>query len=160
MMDSFTQILRCLPIGDTSSLSGGAAPFKVQINLDIPIFEVLIDEDVVDKWLNLLERYFSIHNFSNRENITFVLLKVVPHVKDWWETFSEKKETEEPSLFIVTTTWEYFRDAVKEQYYPVGSYDDLYTKWTTLQQERDHAVLEFTNIFHTLHTKLGIKYSE
>jgi hypothetical protein len=160
MMDSFVQILRRLPTGDTSSSSGGAAPFKVQINFDIPIFEGQIDADVVDKWLNLLEGYFSVHNFSNRENITFALLKVVPHVKDWWETFCEQKETEEPSLFTVMTTWESFRDAIKEQYYPVGSYDDLYTKWTTLRQERDQAVPEFTNIFHTLRTKLGIKDSE
>jgi hypothetical protein len=55
------------------------------------------------------------------------------------------------------TTWESFMDAIKEQYYPVGSYDDLYTKWTTLWKERDQAVPEFTNIFHTLRTKLGIK---
>jgi hypothetical protein len=139
MMDSFAQILRRLPTGDTSSSNGGTTPFKVQINFDIPIFEGQIDADVVDKWLNLLEGYFSVHNFSNRENITFALLKVVPHVKDWWETFCEKKETEEPSLFTVTVTWESFRDAIKEQYYPVGSYDDLYTKWTTLRQERDQA---------------------
>jgi hypothetical protein len=119
MMDSFTQILRWLPTGDTSSSSGGATPFKVQINFDIPIFEGQIDADVVDKWLNLLEGYFSVHNFSNRENITFALLKVIPHVKDWWETFCEQKETEEPSLFTVTTTWESFRDVIKEQYYPV-----------------------------------------
>jgi hypothetical protein len=39
MMDSFAQILRRLPIGDTYSLRGGVAPFKVQINFDIPIFE-------------------------------------------------------------------------------------------------------------------------
>jgi hypothetical protein len=160
MMDSFAQILRRLPTGDASSSSGGATPFKVQINFDIPIFEGQIDADVVDKWLNLLEGYFSVHNFSNREKITFALLKVVPHVKDWWETFCEKKETEEPSLFIVTTTWDSFRDAIKEQYYPVESYDDLYTKWTTLRQERDQAVPDFTNIFHTLRTKLGIKDSE
>jgi hypothetical protein len=60
-------------------------PFKVQINFNIPIFEGHIDANAVDKWLNLLEGYFSIHNFSNRENITFALLKAVPHVKDWWE---------------------------------------------------------------------------
>jgi hypothetical protein len=36
----------------------------------------------------------------------------------------------------------------------------LYTKWTTLRQERDQAVPDFTNIFHTLRTKLGIKDSE
>jgi hypothetical protein len=160
MMDSFAQILRRLPIGNASSSNGGVAPFKVQINFDIPIFEGQIDADVVDKWLNLLEGYFSVHNFLNREKITFVLLKVIPHVKDWWETFCEQKEIVEPSLFTVSVTWESFRDAIKEQYYPVGSYDDLYTKWTTLQQERDQAVSEFTNIFHTLHTKMGIKYYE
>jgi hypothetical protein len=131
MMDSFAQILQQLPTCNTSSSSRGPAPFKVQINFDIPIFEGQIDTDVVDKWLNLLEGYFSVHNFSNREKITFVLLKVVPHVKDWWETFCEQKEIEETSLFTVTTTWESFKDAIKEQYYHVRSYDDLYTKWTT-----------------------------
>jgi hypothetical protein len=51
-------------------------------------------------------------------------------------------------------------DAVKEQYYPVGNYEDQYMRWTTLWQERGQAVLKFTNTFHTLHTKLGIKDSE
>jgi hypothetical protein len=54
MMDSFSQILRRLPIGDACSSNGGAAPFKVKIKFDIPIFEGQIDADVVDKWLNLL----------------------------------------------------------------------------------------------------------
>jgi hypothetical protein len=160
MIDSFAQILQQLPTGDASPSNGGAAPFKVQIKFDIPIFEGQIGVDVVDKWLNLLEGYFSVHNFSNREKITFALLKAVPHVKYWWETFCEQKETEENSLVSVMATWESFRDAVKEQYYPVRSYDDLYTKWTTLWRERDQVVLDFTNIFHTLCTKLGIKDSE
>jgi hypothetical protein len=51
-------------------------------------------------------------------------------------------------------------NAVNEQCYPVGNYEDQYMRWTTLQQERGQAVLEFTNTFHTLHTKLGIKDSE
>jgi hypothetical protein len=104
MMDSFAQILRRLPTGDTSSSSGGVTPFKVQINFDVPIFEGQIDADAVDKWLNLLEGYFSVHNFSNREKITFLLLKVVPHVKYWCENFCEKKATKEPSLFTVPVT--------------------------------------------------------
>jgi hypothetical protein len=33
-------------------------------------------------------------------------------------------------------------------------------RWTTLRQERGQVVLEFINNFHTLHTKLGIKYSK
>jgi hypothetical protein len=107
--------------------------------------------------LNLLEGYFSFHNFSNREKIIFALLKVVPHVKYWWKTFCENKETKVPSLFTVVVTWESFGDVIKEQYYPIGSYDDLYTKCTTLWQKRDKVVPEFTNIFHTLRTKMGIK---
>ena len=48
------------------------------------------------------------------------------------EKIFEQKEDEELSLFTVTVTCESFRDAIKEQYYPVGSYDNLFTKWTTL----------------------------
>ena len=89
MMDSFAQNLQRLPTDGASasrSYSRGATPFKVQVNFDIPIFEVQIDADVIDRWLNLLEVYFSIHDFSDREKIIFALLKATPHVKDWWET--------------------------------------------------------------------------
>ena len=87
MMDSFVQILQQLPTCDASSSSGGASPFKVQINFYIPIFECHIDADAIENWLDLQKGYFFVHNFSNREKITFALLKVVPHVKDWWETY-------------------------------------------------------------------------
>jgi hypothetical protein len=49
----------------------------------------MIDVDVIEKWLNLIEGYFLVHNFSDGENITFALLKVIPHVKDWLDTYSE-----------------------------------------------------------------------
>jgi hypothetical protein len=57
--------------------------------------------DALEKWLNILEGYFSVHNFSDRENITFALLKVVPHVKNWWETYCEKNSIEESGMFEV-----------------------------------------------------------
>ena len=126
-MDNFAHILQQLPTEGTSASSshfGGTTPFKVQVNFDIPIFEGLIDADVVDSWLNLLEGYFSVHDFSNRENITFSLLKATPHVKDFWETYCEKKDVREPSLFLATPTWNYFWDAIKEKYYLVGRYDN------------------------------------
>jgi hypothetical protein len=102
-----------LPIGDTSSSSGHATPFKVKVNFDIPLFEGLIDLDYVDKWLDLLKGYFLFHNFSDREKITFALLEVVPHVKDWWDTYFEKRAIDEPVIFTVTPTWDSFRGAIK-----------------------------------------------
>ena len=60
---------------------GGTSPFKVQVNFDIPLFEGQIDAEALDKWLNLLEDYFFVHKFSDKEKITFTLLKALPHVK-------------------------------------------------------------------------------
>ena len=99
MMDNFAQILQRLPTGDTSassSHSGGVNPFKVQVNFDIPIFEGQIDADVIDRWLNLLEGQFSLHDFSDQEKIIFALLKATPHVKDQWETYYENKDQTKP----------------------------------------------------------------
>jgi hypothetical protein len=110
--------------------------------------------------LNLLEGYFSVHNVFDREKITFALLKVLPHVKDWCETYSKKRAIEESAIFVVSPTWDSFWDAIKEQYYLVGRYENQYTRWNTMRQERDQIVQYFTNIFHTLCTKLGIKDSE
>ena len=64
MMDNFSHMLQCLLIATWTSSSsdhfGGTSPFKVQVNFDIPIFEGHIDVDALEKWLNLLEGYFSI----------------------------------------------------------------------------------------------------
>jgi hypothetical protein len=164
MMENFSHILQRLSIEHGTSSSsdhfGGTSPFKVQVNFDIPIFEGQIDADALEKWLNLLEGYFSVHNFSDREKITFTLLKALPHVKHWWETYWEQSSTEESGIYGAEPTWDFFVDAVKEQYYPVDNYEDQYMRWTTLRQEKSQTVSEFTNTFHTLHTKLGIKDSE
>jgi hypothetical protein len=68
MLENFSHILQCLSIAtDTSSSNnhfGSTSPFKVQVNFDIPIFEGQIDADAPDKWLNLLEGYFFVLNFS------------------------------------------------------------------------------------------------
>jgi hypothetical protein len=137
MMENFSHILQRLPIATCTSSSnnhfGSTSPFKVHVNFDIPIFEGQIDADALDKWLNLLEGYFSVHNFFDKEKITFALLKALPHVKHWWETYWEQSSTEESGIYGVEPTWDFFVDAVKEQYYPVGNYEDQYMRWTTLQ---------------------------
>ena len=99
------------------------------------------------------------HNFFDRENISFSLLKVVSHVQNWWGTYCEKNSSDESGMFETNPTWASFIELVRERYYPVGNYDDQYTKWTILRQERDQTVSEYTNEFHTLCTKLGIKDS-
>ena len=91
MMENFSHILQHLSIAtgaySSSGHFGGTSPFKLQVNFYIPIFEGQIYVDALEKWLNLLEGYFYVHNLSYRENITFTLLKDLPHVKHRLETY-------------------------------------------------------------------------
>ena len=88
----------------SSSHFEGATPFKVQVNFDIALFEGQIYGDAVDKWLSLQEGYFSVHNFSNMEKIIFALLKAVPHVRDWWDTYCEKNPIDENDIMGLDAT--------------------------------------------------------
>jgi len=75
-----------------------------------------------------LEGYLLVDEFSNWEKITFALLKAIAHVNDWWETYCEQNDERESSLFLATPTWNSLQDSIKEQYYPIGSYEDKYIK--------------------------------
>jgi hypothetical protein len=136
MMENFSHILQFLPIETCTYSSrkhfGGTSHFKVQVNFDILVFEGQIDAEALDKWLNLLECYFSVQKFPDREKITFTLLKSLPHVKRWWETYWEQSSKEESGIYGADPTCYFFVDAVKEQYYPVGNYEDQYMRWSKL----------------------------
>jgi hypothetical protein len=64
-------------VPSTNNHFKGETPFKVQVKFDIPLFQGQIEINALEKWLSLLEGYFSIQNISNSEKITFMLLKVV-----------------------------------------------------------------------------------
>jgi hypothetical protein len=99
MMDNFAQILQRIPTSGSltsRSHSGGATPFKVQGDFEIPIFDGQIDVDVVDRWLNLLEGYFSVHDFSDREKIIFALLKAAPMSSTGGKPTRSKRVRENP----------------------------------------------------------------
>jgi hypothetical protein len=118
MMENFSHILQHMLIAtgtySSSDHFGSTLTFKVQVNFDIPIFEGQIYAKALEKWLNLLEGYFSVHNFFDREKMTFALLKSLPHVKNWWETYWEKSSIEESGIYGVEPTWDFFVDVIKE----------------------------------------------
>jgi hypothetical protein len=103
IMDNLSHILQRLSttvaVPSTSSHFGGEIPFKVQVNFDIPLFECHRDVDALGKWLSLLEGYFFIQNSSNSETITSALLKSLPHVRYWWETYCEKHVENKSTIF-------------------------------------------------------------
>jgi hypothetical protein len=121
----------------TSNHFESVTPFKVQVNFYIPLFEAHIDADALEKWLNLLEGYYSVQKNYDSEKITFILLKSLPHVKPWWEGYWDRHIIDEYKLFGREPTWVAFVDSLKEEFYPVKKYDDQYMRCTTLHQKRD-----------------------
>jgi hypothetical protein len=97
MMDRFAQILRRLPTGDASSSRRGVAPFKVQINFDIPIFEGRIDANVVNKWLNLLEGYFLSITFRIEKRLLLRSSKSFPMSKIGGRLYLRKRKQRNPN---------------------------------------------------------------
>jgi len=82
IMDKFSQILQRLPTSGVSTSKnhfGGSTAFKVQVKFGIPIFWGKIDVDVIDEWLNLLEGYFFVHDFSSQEILLLLFSKHPPH---------------------------------------------------------------------------------
>jgi hypothetical protein len=145
MMENFTQILRrllmvAIEASSTSNHFRGATPFKVQVNFDIPLFEGQIDADALEKWLNLLEGYYSVQKIYDSEKITFVLLKSLPHVRAWWEGYWERYTQMNLHHSGENPLGWTFVDSLKEEFYPIGNYDDQYMRWTTLRQKRDQIV--------------------
>ena len=86
MIDNFFQILHQLPPMVETPLTRkyflGDMPFKVQENFDNPLFEDQIYVYDLEKWFSLLGGYFYAQNVYDSENITFVLLRSLPHIKD------------------------------------------------------------------------------
>ena len=135
MMDNFAKILQRLPTYGASASnnhSGGVTPFKVQVKFDIPIFEGQIDLDVVDRWLNLLEGYFSFHDFSDRENIIFSLLKATPMSKTSGKPTVSKRTRGTPLCSQPHPLG--IHSKMASRYYPMGSYEYKYIQWTTMRE--------------------------
>jgi hypothetical protein len=102
-------------------------------------------------------RDFFVHKFWNREKISFLILKSIPYVKDWSKKLCEQKETEEPFIIYSRSHLESFKDSIEEQYYPVGSYDDLAQKMDHVAIRKKPSGARVHKSLHTLRTKLGIK---
>ena len=128
MMENFSHIFKCLPIASSASSSsdhfGGTSPFKVQVNFDILVFEGQIDVDALEKWLNLLEGFFSVQKFSDRKISPSHSPRLSPMSSIGMKLTGRKVPQRNLEYMGPIPLGIFFMDAVKEQYYPVGNYED------------------------------------
>jgi hypothetical protein len=57
----------------------------------------------------------TLRSMMDLSNILEALLEVVPHVKDWWDTYCEQRVVEESAMIMVPPTWDSYWDSIEEQ---------------------------------------------
>jgi len=61
------------------------APFKVEAKIYIKPYVDEIDALKLNQWLQHLEVYFSVHEVSGAQIISFTYLMLEGHALTWWE---------------------------------------------------------------------------
>jgi hypothetical protein len=78
MYDQFTELMRRFAPRTNhrqNANHGADAPFvginplRVKVHIEIPLFKGYIDAKALDEWLQQLESYFDVNQFSNENNI-------------------------------------------------------------------------------------------
>nr|CAD1821363.1 unnamed protein product [Ananas comosus var. bracteatus] len=96
-----------------SVAKGRSKPFKVKAKIKIPNYNGVVDAEKLDAWLDQLETYFDLYNYSNAKKVTFAKLKLVGHALTWWKATLQTTANEE-------FNWSQFKRPIRQEFYPMG----------------------------------------
>ena len=115
-----------------SSSSSNRVPFKVEAKVEIPTFGGEVDAEKVNNWLKQLKVYFQIHGVVNDvDKISFSKLNMSGHALVWWESHLETLNHEHLSKI---SSWNGFKELLRDQFYPLGYHNKQLMKWQSLRQ--------------------------
>uniref|UniRef100_A0A6V7QVL6 Retrotransposon gag domain-containing protein n=1 Tax=Ananas comosus var. bracteatus TaxID=296719 RepID=A0A6V7QVL6_ANACO len=112
---------------------------KTGAKIEIPNYDGAVDAEKLDAWLDQLEMYFDLYNYSNAEKVTFAKLKLVGYALTWWKATFQTSANEE-------FTWRYEEERWK--------------CWHVLRQRHDQIVQDYTIDFRWQALALGISFDD
>ncbi|CAL8167517.1 unnamed protein product [Prunus armeniaca] len=101
------------------------------------------DPAVAKKWIERMERIMEVMAVPQNRRVTMVTFFLVRNARHWWE--SVKRRYRDPS----TITWQLFRAAFDNQYYP-QAYQDLKMEEFLHLEQGTMTVLEYEKKFNEL----------
>jgi len=72
---------------DNNISSTSSVPFKVEVNLEIPIFNGQTNDEALYSWLKQLEVYFGLYKIQETQQISFSHLNMTIHALLWWKIY-------------------------------------------------------------------------
>ncbi|OMO60967.1 hypothetical protein CCACVL1_23781 [Corchorus capsularis] len=86
--------------------------FKMEVRIEIPIYDGELDPEKLNRWIKQLEVYFSTKPYTNQQKISFARLRLGNHAVTWWESFNSGLEAEGMAPI---QTWQEFTASIKNQ---------------------------------------------
>ncbi|OMO77559.1 hypothetical protein COLO4_25093 [Corchorus olitorius] len=67
---------------------GVVEPFKMEVRIEIPIYDGELNPEKLNGWIKQLEVYFSTKPYTNQQRISFARLRLGNHAVTWWESYN------------------------------------------------------------------------
>ena len=106
-------------------------PFRVELKVDIKVFDGRMDAESLETWIQALEVYFSYQAYTDEKWIDFSRLKMGRKALLWWESFCRARVQ---SGKLPISSWIDFQKELRKNFYPLGYEDELFLKWIHLKQ--------------------------
>ena len=112
---------------------------KIDFKLDIKDFDESIDVEKLDDWIDRLETYFTLYQFSGEEKLAYSTIKLSKHALTWWKSYKRQSDR--------AKSWRELKRVMKVTFYPVGNLEEHWFKWYSLKQQYNQSVQEYTAEF-------------
>ncbi|XP_058741266.1 uncharacterized protein LOC131613631 [Vicia villosa] len=109
-----------------------------------PTFEGEHEPDKAQAWLKVIEKIFRVMNCTDAQRVQFGAHMLEKEAEDWWGNTAQRFDEEG-----IQVTWDHFRDAFLENYFPEDCRGKKEVEFLELKQEND-TVAEYAARFQDL----------
>ena len=69
---------------------------KIDFKLDIRDYDGSIDVEKLDDWVDRLDTYFTLYDYSSEEKLAYATLKLSKHALTWWKAYKKQTKKAKP----------------------------------------------------------------
>ena len=123
------------------------------MRIDLPEFEGNLKPDLFIEWIQALERFFEIKEFSDEKAFKVAVLKLKSYASLWYENLKKQRSQEGKSRI---RSWSKLKKLMSKRFLPDNYKRDLYLRVSSLSQGR-LSVEEYIREFEQLQIRSGIE---
>jgi len=123
------------------------------MRIDLPEFEGNLNPDLFIEWIQAIERFFEIKEFSDEKAFKVAVLKLKSYASLWYENLKKQRSREGKSRI---RSWSKLKKLMSKRFLPDNYKRDLHLRVSSLSQGR-LSVEEYIREFEQLQIRSGLE---